>query len=155
MELRGPNARYDDIASVKNGMNGIINQLQKRGRELTPEEIDKFRMAVSKGDAGAEIFDVVGDKINELDDPNELIISVLSEIHDGWVRDHEYRFAEEGRDKKYQHMPLELIGFKEAKIDLLFLSPILEFCWVTVNLKELEQAYNAAVIRFFRERFLY
>ena len=49
-------------------------------------------------------------------------------------------------------MPLELIGFKEAKIDLLFLSPILEFCWVTVNLKELEQAYNAAVIKFFQER---
>ena len=49
-------------------------------------------------------------------------------------------------------MPLELIGFKEAKIDLLFLSPILEFCWVTVNLKELEQAYNAAVINFFQER---
>lgn len=49
-------------------------------------------------------------------------------------------------------MPLELIGFKEAKIDLLFLSPILDAGGVIYNLEELEQAYNAAVIKFFKER---
>ena len=152
MDSNDRNAKYDDVDSIKCGMNGIINELQKRGRELTPDEIDNFRIAVSKGDAGAEIFHIVGNKINELDDPNELIISALSEIHDGWVRKHESRFGQEGRNKQYQHMPLELIGFKEAQIDLLFLSPILEACGVEYNLEELEQTYNAAVIRFFRER---
>ena len=152
MDSNERKAKYDTVDSIKYGVNGIISELQKRGKGLTQEEIDDFLIAVSIGISYAEIYHIVGKKINELDNPNELIISALSEIHDGWVRKHEYRFGEEGRDKKYQHMPLELIGFKEAKIDLLFLSPILEFCGVTVNLKELEQAYNAAVIKFFQER---
>ena len=152
MDSNERKAKYDTVDSIKFGVNGIISELQKRGKGLTQEEIDDFQIAVSIGISYAEIYHIVGKKINELDNPNELIISAVSEIHDGWVRKHEYRFGEEGRDKKYQHMPLELIGFKEAKIDLLFLSPILEFCWVTVNLKELEQAYNAAVIKFFQER---
>jgi hypothetical protein len=152
MDSNDRRSKYDTVDSIKYGVNGIISELQKRGKGLTQEEIDDFQIVVSIGNAYAEIYHIVGKKINELDNPNELIISALSEIHDGWVRKHEYRFGEEGRDKKYQHMPLELIGFKEAKIDLLFLSPILEFCGVTVNLKELEQAYNAAVIKFFQER---
>ena len=142
----------DDIASVKYGINGIVNELQKRGMELTQEEIEIFSKAVFTGNANAEIFDVVGNKINELDDPNELIISALSEIHDGWVRDHEYKFTLKVRDRKYQHMPLELIGFEETKIDLFFLAPILEACCVNINLNELEQEYNDAVMTFFQKR---
>ncbi len=152
MDSNDRKAKYDTVDSIKYGVNGIISELQKQGKGLTQEEIADFQIAVSIGNAYAEIFHVVGNKINELDNPNELIISALSEIHDGWVRKHEYRFDEEGRDKKYQHMPLELIGFKEAKIDLLFLSPILDAGGVKYNLDELEQTYNAAVIRFFQER---
>ena len=43
----------------------------------------------------------------------EMVVSVLSSIHDGWVKDNQKKFF--ARDKKYQHMPIELIGWKEAK----------------------------------------
>lgn len=58
------------------------------------------------------------------EDTRDMVISVLSTIHDGWVHDNQKKFF--ARDKKYQHMPIELIGWKEAKSDLLFLKPILE-----------------------------
>lgn len=80
----------------------------------------------------------------------DMVISVLSTIHDGWVHDNQKKFM--ARDKKYQHMPLELIGWDEAKSDLLFLSPILSRMDIVVREEDLEAAYDERVKEFFKEK---
>lgn len=92
------------------------------------------------------------DDIN-IDNSNNMVLSVLSTIHDGWVKDNQKKFM--ARDKKYQHMPIELIGWKEAKSDLLFLKPILSALSGTIALytdRYLEEHYNKRVQAFLEEK---
>ena len=48
----------------------------------------------------------------------------------------------ESQNKEYQYLPIELIGWNEAKLDLLFLNPILEKMKIVNQEAELEIAYN-------------
>ncbi len=83
----------------------------------------------------------------EKDDYNDLIMSTLFNVHDTWVRDNSKKYNL--RDKKYQHMPSELIGWEEVKADLLFVKPIFEAMGIEVNEEELEKVYNERVKEFF------
>lgn len=78
---------------------------------------------------------------------NNMIMDTLFAVHDGWVKDNVKKFN--AREKKHQHMPSELIGWKEAKADLLFVRPIFESAGIEVNEEELEQVYNGRVKEFF------
>lgn len=78
---------------------------------------------------------------------NGMIMDTLFAVHDGWVQDNVKKFN--AREKKHQHMPSELIGWKEAKADLLFVRPIFEAAGIEVNEEELEQVYNGRVKDFF------
>ena len=84
----------------------------------------------------------------------ENIIEILSAVHDGWVKDNAKSFFTKKADRKqqYQFLPLELIGWEEAKSDLLFVQPILESLGIEVKESELEQAYNKRVKQFFLDR---
>lgn len=81
---------------------------------------------------------------------NNMIMDTLFAVHDGWVQDNVKKFN--AREKKHQHMPSELIGWKEAKADLLFVRPIFETAGIEVNEEELEQVYNCRVKDFFLNR---
>ena len=81
---------------------------------------------------------------------NNLIMDTLFHVHDGWVQDNVKKFN--AREKKHQHMPSELIGWKEAKADLLFVRPIFKAAGIEVNEEELEQVYNGRVKDFFLNR---
>jgi len=111
----------------------------------------------STGISVPDFYDVIKHELGfygeqTIDDEADMIISVLSTIHDGWVQDNQKKFF--ARDKKYQHMPIELIGWKEAKSDLLFLSPILSDMGMDWALDDeiLESAYDRRVIEFFKEK---
>lgn len=82
------------------------------------------------------------------------VIWILSQIHDGWVKDNSKKFNQENREtKRYQHLPLMLIGWKEAKADLLFLSPILkEITGEKVDETKLETAYNNHVPTYLEQK---
>lgn len=109
-----------------------------------------------------DLFEIVRKKLGLLrDDFNDeqmgkditdMVISVLSTIHNQWVKDNQKKFF--SRDKKYQHMPIELIGWKEAKSDLLFLKPILEAMDLSdwISEESLEEAYNRRVQNFLEEK---
>lgn len=79
-------------------------------------------------------------------DPNSTILDTLSAVHDGWVKDNQKKFF--ARDKKYQHLPLELIGWEEAKLDLLFVKPIMEAMGIEIDESALEEAYNKRAEKF-------
>lgn len=104
-----------------------------------------------------QILNDLRNKLNEkglLKEKNlhKAILFVLSEIHDKWVEDNASKFNKEGREnKKYQHLPLEMIGYKEATADLLFLKPLLDAMNIICNDEKLKQTYLSQVKDFFEE----
>lgn len=61
------------------------------------------------------------------------IVNMLSVVHDEWVRNNPNNFLrvnkdenwqDKPRNKEYQFVPLQMLSWKEAKSDLLFLKPI-------------------------------
>ena len=148
----------DSIDSINYGMYGIVKTLADAGIPLTDMEIDQYRTAVFNGPENDEIFKIVGEKIKKIDNQTSLIISALREIHDGWVADHENKFVVDDREdpknrkeKRFQHMPTELIGLIETKKDLVFLGPILAASGIEIDDATLEAAYNDAVMKFLAE----
>ena len=96
--------------------------------------------------------------------PYDTVIKILSEIHDQWVVDNDKKYNRDAGNidrRLYQHLPLELIGEKEAASDLLFLAPFLEEMGIKVGTMgqysyisspEIVEAYNKAVERLEKQR---
>lgn len=138
--------------SMNYAIEGIAKYLKEQGVELTPDEIEQYSKAVFEGPENADVLKTVEEKIKTVGEPDKLVVATLSNIHDGWVKDNAKKFTQEGRNKQYQHMPIELIGWKEAKLDLLFLRPILEASGVEINEETLESAYNESVMKYFEDK---
>ncbi len=86
---------------------------------------------------------------NNLYNEGKDVVEMLSGVHDGWVKSNAKKFNQDGREsKKYQHLPLELIGFEEAKADLLFLAPILNHTIEPITEEELKTQYSKRVEAF-------
>lgn len=132
------------------------------GEPITDHDVELFKEVVMTGKyrygSVQDFYDIMRNKMGiDLDRSNveNMVLSVLSTIHDGWVKDNQKKFF--ARDKKYQHMPIELIGWKEAKSDLLFLKPMLEdmhimdFYPYLSTEEDLESAYNKRVQAFLEE----
>ena len=81
---------------------------------------------------------------------NRLIVNVLRDVHDQWCIDNAKKFFAEGRNKQFQHLPLELIGWKEAKLDLVFLRPIFQKLGIEIDEKALEEEYKQAQGEFLK-----
>ncbi len=149
------NARYA-TESMKSSLKGIIKCLQERNigtSDINPDELyaDIFgpeEPTAEVSQTGALV--ALGEKINSLEAPEALIVDTLSTIHDDWSRGNARKFFQ--REKKYQHIPLELIGWKEAKADLLFLNPILEGAGVEINEDQIQFSYYERVADFQEKR---
>ena len=139
-----------------------LKNKQGYGEPITDHDVELFKEVVMTGKYRygpvQDFYDIMRNKMGiDLDRSNveNLVLSVLSNIHDGWVKDNQKKFF--ARDKKYQHMPIELIGWKEAKNDLLFLKPmleemhIMEFYPYLSTEEDLESAYNKRVQAFLKE----
>lgn len=89
-------------------------------------------------DISKEIQSKISDK-----GTNVSIIKMLSVVHDEWVKNNSNNFLRvndgKPRNKEYQFVPLEMLSWKEAKSDLLFLKPILEAAGVKVDEKKIEE----------------
>lgn len=133
--------------SMKYAVIGIAEQTA-----LTEEEAINFFDAVINGPENSIIFETVSQKAQNFTDAQKL--AVLSTIHDGWVKDNssEKTFNKKvDRQQLRQYAPLELIGWNEAKSDLLFLNPILNSIGVQVNEQQLSQAYHTSVADYMEE----
>lgn len=153
---------YDELenqcwatGSMESGLKGILKSLQEQGidvSDINPDDLhtDVFGPAEATETAtqtGA--LAALGEKIKQTESPEALVVDTLSTIHDDWSRGNAKKFFQ--REKKYQHMPIELIGWKEAKADLLFLKPILEGAGVEVSDDELQLSYYDRASAFQQE----
>ena len=136
------------IDSINDAVDAIADLLDFNGEEretLREASFAKDRVEMSKEDE--KVFKKVGEAAIGLEEKSILYIS--SRVHDGWVRREWKKFNKEGREqKRYQHLPLELIGFKEVEADLLFFKPILEAIGVEIDMDSLKKEYDKSVVKF-------
>lgn len=108
--------------------------------ELSDEEKEKLTEAIyTQGAVPEEIAEKMREKFSF---NKGAVISVLSDIHDNWVRDNGNKF--DGRMKNYQFVDLRLMPFGNdgATADLLFVKPILEAAGIEINMVELEGSFE-------------
>ena len=150
---------YDDLegqcwatGSMESGIKGILKYLQEQGidtSDINPDDLhsDVFGpKEATETVAQTGALAALGEKIKGVENPEALVVDTLSTIHDDWSRGAARKFFQ--REKKHQHMPIELIGWKEAKADLLFLKPILEGAGVEVSDEQLQLSYYDRVKAF-------
>jgi len=139
-----------EISSIK----GIVSVLG-----LNPELEEQIVEDVyTKDTISEDIAQEIRSKIN-----NETIIDILSVVHDEWVKNNPNNFLrinkENGQDKprnkEYQFVPLQMLSWKEAKSDLLFLKPILEASGVEIDEKAIEQQFEIAQKEFLIDQKIY
>lgn len=140
-----------EISSIK----GIVSVLG-----LNPELEQQITEDVYTKDT---ISEDIANQINGRVD-NTTIINMLSVVHDEWVKNNPNNFLrvnkdENGQDKprnkEYQFVPLEMLSWKEAKSDLLFLKPILEAAGVEINEESLQQQFEIAQKEFLIDHNIY
>ena len=147
----------DSKTSARISVEGGTNSIGKR-IGLSEEEIKEFNYASIHGPADAPIFKIVGDRIPK-DNLYKFMIDILSDVHDVWVKNNSKKFnsvnikngQEVPRAKEYQHLPLQLIGFDEVKLDLIYVEPIVNACGIEIDEKELKAEYDKSVEDFFIE----
>ena len=105
---------------AKNSMMHAVEGISK-SINLNKEDEDALKEFVLTGEVEPEVLERaregIVDKI-----PVNVLMDSLAEVHNGWVEENERLFSL--REKKHQHMPFELIGWNEAKEDLVFANPI-------------------------------
>ena len=140
-----------EISSIK----GIISVL-----DLNPElEQQIIEDVYTKETISEDIAQEISSKVDNL-----AIIDILSVVHDEWVKNNPNNFLrvnkdkngqDKPRNKEYQFVPLEMLSWKEAKSDLLFLKPILEAAGVEVDETALQQQFELAQKEFLIDKKIY
>ena len=117
------------------------------GEDLTPDEdgdywseFEEARESVKYAKFNEEFVDEGSESEKNKE---KFVLDILSDVHDKWCADNEKKFFDEKRaDKQYQFLKLELIGFKDATADLIFVEPILRKIGIEVDLANLEEQYG-------------
>jgi hypothetical protein len=123
------------------------------------ELVQTIKDAMGFGEVGTEDNPFVTEDCQQLiniikssivsNEPETLILDVLATVHDDWVTSNDKKFDKEGREgKKYQHFPIEMIGWKETVNDLIFVKPMLEFLGIELDMDKLQTAYQQRVQKF-------
>ena len=147
-------------SSIKSAIYGIYGALAERdimdrdnrvydegfGFDISEVKADvrETYFAVFRREKSDDAFKNLAEKLEMVKDKEKFTLDVLSNIHNDWVEGNVAKLRDSSRmNKRYQAMPLELIGFDEAKSDLLFLEPILNAGGMEVNEERLKEAYDA------------
>jgi hypothetical protein len=135
----------------------MIDGLKSIGESLglSQDELSQFIDESLGRVEGTEVTDRVRGQLAQiLEMPNgkaladKMAVDALTAIHNGWVEREAYQFngKKAAREQQYQYLPIEMLGWHEAKSDLLFVAPALESIGVAVDEQDLRQEYNDRAI---------
>lgn len=143
---------FEEIESQIGARNSMIYAIEELAKiiGLNEEEKQEFSKEIFGEVENQTIIEKAKNIQDTNRDANKEVLDMLRAVHDGWVKDNGHKFF--ARDKKIQHLPLEFIGWKEVKSDLLFVKPIAEAVGINVDEKQLEKAYDERVEKFKSDR---
>ncbi len=126
-------------------MNAAINQISI-SCNLTQSEKEQLSDLVYNGlnEGNKGIVELLKQRITSVP---KAIMDTLFAVHNSWVESNGKKFL--AREKKYQHMPSEFIGWDELKLDLIFVKPIYDALGITVNEDELKKEYIKRIKEYF------
>lgn len=136
--------------SIKYALQAIVDSLLDEKLIGVSEARYYFSDLADSVFSGKESYriDNIREYLDRMEFKNDFVVWTLSNVHDGWVKDNPHKFFQEGRDSQFQHLPIALIGWKEAKSDLVFVKPIFEKLGLTIDEKQLESEYNERTAEF-------
>ena len=143
---------FEEIESQIGARNSMIYAIEELAKimGLNEEEKQEFSKEIFGEVENQTIIEKAKNIQDTNRDANKEVLDMLRAVHDGWVKDNGHKFF--ARDKKIQHLPLEFIGWKKVKSDLLFVKPIAEAVGINVDEKQLEEAYDERVEKFKSDR---
>lgn len=115
------------VGSMTYAVDAIVDKL-----DLTSEEKKEFSDAVfGRTDDQLALLKVgkrVAMSMNSENTLASIVTDVIEAVHNGWVSNNASLFftKKQTRGQQYQYLPIELIGWDEAKSDLLFIKPIID-----------------------------
>lgn len=122
--------------------------------ELTEEETVEFINEILGKKDSRDIIKKIELKMNEdnkqeIININDLTFDLIESVHDDWCKQNAGIFftKKADRQQQYQYLPIELIGFNEAKSDLLFIEPILNSFTSSADVQNVQEKYNEEVKR--------
>lgn len=116
------------------------------GRTDSTEMMERLQKELGKANFG----ELLSSKQNNMP---KLVVDTMEAVHDGWVEDNAKLFFTKKADRgqQYQYLPLELIGWDEAKSDLLFIKPIIHSIGVYADDAEIKEECNKRTVAFFEK----
>ena len=159
---------FEEIESkvgAKNSMTNAIDELAKNLALNEGAKADLMRATFEPSDTN-KIFPLIGGilkgyntEVEKYDsareskdgyiyrggyDINDIVMNMLEAVHNGWIKDNTDIFftKKKDREQQFQYLPLELIGWDEAKSDLLFIKSIVESMGEKIDEKALKDTYH-------------
>lgn len=150
-DLDGRTWASGSVEAAARGIAKAVNLSQEQTEKLVEVCVGKDDIHLKPEDEA--FLKEVAAKFESLPNKGKEVVEILKQIHDQWVTDNYIKkFNDPSREgKKYQHLPLEMIGLPEAEFDLLFLSGVLDAMGVDVPMPEIQAAYDDMSSQFFVE----
>ncbi len=146
-KLEGQVDATGSMTTAVKAIGKMLNYSDKKTQALLDATFSKENVEPTKEDL--EVFVNVADDFAKIANKEDAIFDILTSIHDGWVADNAKKFNQEGREgRRYQHFPIEMIGWEEATSDLMFVEPILNYLGVKVDKAKLQERYYERVADF-------
>lgn len=150
------NSSFEEIEAQIGASNSMIAASKLIGEkfELTEEETVEFINEILGKKDSRDIIKKIELKMNEdnkqeIININDLTFDLIESVHDDWCKQNAGIFftKKADRQQQYQYLPIELIGFNEAKSDLLFIEPILNSFTSSEDVQNVQEKYNEEVKR--------
>ena len=140
----------DTYIHAKKHVNSVFDSIAKN-LHLTDNDKKSLMEAVYFGPIDHPIFKKIENMLAITPEKELLILSILADIHDEWVKSNanDKAFNEKAANKLLrQYVPLPLLGYNEVKKDLVFLKPILTACGLDTDKLKLEAAFHDRLFVF-------
>ena len=152
---------FDGIESKAWASSSVRPAAEFIGREfgLTQEEMSEFVNEMLGKTDNTKVAELVKDALSPLTQTElaatsvRLGVDTMEYVHDNWVEGNTKHFfgKKADQEKQFQYLPLELIGWKEAKLDLQYIAPVMEAVGLKVDEAAIKRECNNRTVELIQQ----
>jgi hypothetical protein len=147
---------FEAIERITHSSVSIIPTVESIGKifGLTESEMKEFMQESLGQTDSTRVTDMLRNVVDQIDSKKleeisaRAIVDTMKYVHDIWVENNTYKFfgQKAEQEKQFQYLPLELIGWQEAKLDLKYVAAVVESIGLPINHGLIKQEYDQRVI---------